>query len=64
MDNYILNEQCYFPEELNIELKKHSDTHIELMPIFEDLDRELNKNLNNGDEIAPIVSMGARFIAK
>ena len=58
MDNYILNEQCYFPEELNIELKKHSDTHIELMPIFEDLDRELNKNLNNGDEIAPIVSMG------
>ncbi|SHD76669.1 DEAD/DEAH box helicase [Schnuerera ultunensis] len=57
MDDYILNEECYFPEELNVDLKKHSEKYIELIPYFKDLNEELNKKLVEGKDLNPITSI-------
>ncbi len=57
LDQYTLNEQCYFPEELNIDIVKHNEKHIELAPYFEDLDKELNDKLMAKDNLNSIISL-------
>lgn len=57
MDEYIKNEEYYFPEKLDVELVKHDDTLIELIPYLEGLDEDTNKALINSD-ISTINSFG------
>ncbi|NLW22585.1 MAG: DEAD/DEAH box helicase [Tissierellia bacterium] len=56
IDDYIKNEQYYFPERIDIEFNKHDDTLIELIPYLEGLDRYTNEVLMNIDNVSTINS--------
>ena len=56
VDDYIKNEDYFFPETLDLDIVKHSDTHLELVPGFNELDEELNTVLSKDDAISSINS--------
>jgi len=58
VDEYIKNEQYFFPEKLDLDLRKHDDTLIELIPYLEELDKDHNEVLLNSDNISTINSFG------
>jgi len=58
VDEYIKNEQYFFPEKLDVELIKHDDTLIELVPYLEELDEDINEKLINAGNLSSINSFG------
>lgn len=58
-DEYLKNEECYFPEDLDLDIVKHSDAHLELMPSFKDIDKDLNRELIEGKRISSINSFSS-----
>ncbi|MCK8827934.1 DEAD/DEAH box helicase [Natroniella acetigena] len=52
-DDYLANEDYYFPEELDVEIEEEAIDHLKLKPKFNDLDDELNseadKSLQQGN---------------
>lgn len=57
VDDYIKNEEYFFPEALDVDIVKHSDTHLELVPKFDDLDDSTNIELSKKGNISSINSL-------
>ncbi|WP_427338273.1 DEAD/DEAH box helicase [Caloranaerobacter sp. DY30410] len=56
LDEYLENEACYFPEEIDVDIKKHNDHYIELRPLFKDLNDEINSKIQGEKELKVINS--------
>ncbi|WP_132995206.1 DEAD/DEAH box helicase [Sporanaerobacter acetigenes] len=56
VDDYIKNEEYFFPETLNLDIVKHSDVHLELIPSFNELDDKSNEILSEEKSISAINS--------
>lgn len=56
LDEYLENETCYFPEEIDVDIKKHNDHYIELRPLFKDLNDEINSKIQDEKELKAINS--------
>lgn len=58
IDDYIREEQYYFPESIDIKPIKHDDTFIELIPYLDGLDKDINEELINSNFISKFNSFG------
>lgn len=57
VDQYIKNEQYYFPEELDIYINKKNDDELELIPYFKDINNsDINLKLNNEMDLTERIS--------
>ena len=57
LDNYLENENCILPSELDVGIEEHSDLRLELHPFFNDIDKKYNEELANLDDFGEMVSL-------
>ncbi|WP_352419011.1 SNF2-related protein [Proteiniborus sp.] len=56
LDDYLKNETCFFPENIDFTLDKQSDDHIIINPMFTDIDNDLNNDISSVEQVKSVMS--------
>lgn len=56
MDEYLKNENCILPNDLDVDILEHDDNRLELRPFFNDIEENYNKELAKLDSLGKVVS--------